>query len=622
MSDPSEQQAAGASGLPGTEAAVSTQDSPVISAWQRLRRDGATRRRLTVAAMVVIAGAVVAADLMDLKSRPQDTLPAVHYALPVLIAAYFLGPRAVAIAATAALTANLLVAWNHWAPFWITGIEIMELAVIGLLSVMLSSKIRQETALKSEAELGYLKLRAVVDGMIEGVVVLNQQGRVQSANVPAAIIHGRENPCEMEGRPFSDLAATLRMLTNDGQVIAPDQWPSARVLRGETLSNWDALLSPAEPAGTLVARYNGRLVHSKTGNGALGILTVQDITKERRDSEALRESEERFRLITLNSPDIIFHQDRDLRYTWLTNLAPPYTRDQMLGKTDTDLLPLPEAQVMTDIKRRVLNTGVGARAEMCLTNGGTTRCYDLAIEPWRDRKGQIVGLIGYGRDITEHRSTEAQLREQQRAAAILKERGRLARELHDSLGNVLGYVVTESQAALQLMSQGDTQTARDFLGRVVIAAKDAVLDIREFVTGVKAASTPAGLLTAVAEHLHRLEDSYGINTELTVQPGFDENTIRDGPRIQLLRIIQEALTNVRKHSGASRVKVSFSLQMGQAEVEVEDDGRGFDPTRATNGSPGFGLVVMRERAEELGGSLEASSSPGAGTKILVRIPVS
>ena len=92
--------------------------------------------------------------------------------------------------------------------------------------------------------------------------------------------------------------------------------------------------------------------------------------------------------------------------------------------------------------------------------------------------------------------------------------------------------------------------------------------------------------------------------------------------VQLLRILQEALTNVRKHANASCVRISFALEDGWALINVHDDGRGFDPDASSAGmEEHIGLRVMRERAEEVGGSLSLQSASGQGTELVVRVPV-
>jgi two-component system, NtrC family, sensor histidine kinase KinB len=126
--------------------------------------------------------------------------------------------------------------------------------------------------------------------------------------------------------------------------------------------------------------------------------------------EALRESEERLRLIVTLSPDFLFQQDLDLRFTWAANLPYPMTESEVLGCSDFELLPEDEAQRMTGLKHEVIETGVGKRVEFRMNVGGEERYYDEAIEPLLDAVRQIVGIACYARDITSRKRAEMDLR--------------------------------------------------------------------------------------------------------------------------------------------------------------------------------------------------------------------
>ena len=123
--------------------------------------------------------------------------------------------------------------------------------------------------------------------------------------------------------------------------------------------------------------------------------------------EALRASEERLRVALQASPAVVFNQDLELRYTWIHNPRQPFTRDQVLGKTDFDLLPSAEADQLVRIKSEVLASGTGTRAVVRITFEGEPRFYDLIVEPLRDRDGSVVGITCATWDITDQRQSEA-----------------------------------------------------------------------------------------------------------------------------------------------------------------------------------------------------------------------
>ncbi|MCC4771600.1 PAS domain S-box protein [Methanosarcina sp. DH2] len=128
-------------------------------------------------------------------------------------------------------------------------------------------------------------------------------------------------------------------------------------------------------------------------------------------NKALRESEARLQVIVANSPDIIFEQDRDLRYTWIYNPLYPLSASDVIGKTEADLLPPDQAQQLESIKHRVLYTGKHEHVLLQLSPGGEPRWFEAIYEPRYDAAGQITGVLSYTRDVTERKKIEKELQE-------------------------------------------------------------------------------------------------------------------------------------------------------------------------------------------------------------------
>jgi len=134
---------------------------------------------------------------------------------------------------------------------------------------------------------------------------------------------------------------------------------------------------------------------------------AHDVTERRRAEAALRQSEERFRVALKNSPVAVFNQDRELRYTWMHNPVLVWAEPGLLGKTDADLLQAEDARRLTEVKRRVLETGVGTRTVTDVTISGKTFYFDLTIEPLFDRTGVVAGITCACTNITElHEKTQ------------------------------------------------------------------------------------------------------------------------------------------------------------------------------------------------------------------------
>jgi len=205
--------------------------------------------------------------------------------------------------------------------------------------------------------------------------------------------------------------------------------------------------------------------------------------------------------------------------------------------------------------------------------------------------------------------------------AVLEERSRLSRELHDGLAQVLGYLHLQGRVLEQRLAAGEVTGAQAVAAEMRETAGRAYDDVREAILGLRSTLTPGvGLVPAVKEYLRRFGEQSGLTVNLMVS---EHARVAFAPtvEVQLLRIIQEALTNARKHSGARRVWVRFERDAHSDLIIVEDDGRGFDPAEATRGAGlHFGLQTMVERAQSVGGVLRIQSEPGAGTLVIVELP--
>ncbi|MBW4621406.1 MAG: PAS domain-containing protein [Cyanosarcina radialis HA8281-LM2] len=136
---------------------------------------------------------------------------------------------------------------------------------------------------------------------------------------------------------------------------------------------------------------------------------------------SLRQSEERLRMALENSPVTLFAQDRDLRYTWVYNPQQNFSLNETIGKRDADLLPPEDADLLTAIKRQVLETGIGTRQEVEIAIGGQQTYYDLLVEPWRARTGEVIGITCAAIDMTARQHSEMALQESEERLRVALE---------------------------------------------------------------------------------------------------------------------------------------------------------------------------------------------------------
>lgn len=215
---------------------------------------------------------------------------------------------------------------------------------------------------------------------------------------------------------------------------------------------------------------------------------------------------------------------------------------------------------------------------------------------------------------------DAHLHERLRDLAVAEERVRIAREMHDGLAQVLAYVNAKAQAVKAFLAKGDAAEAGVQLDQLAVAAREVLADVREGILALRTRTGPdRGLGEAVDEFARRWADQSGVEVEV----GFDSDLdLSPTVELQLLRIVQEALSNVRKHAGARHARVGLRRLDDRLAVEVEDDGAGFDPEASRPGAaPRFGLAIMRERAASIGGTIAIHSTPGRGSRVHIDVPL-
>ena len=247
-----------------------------------------------------------------------------------------------------------------------------------------------------------------------------------------------------------------------------------------------------------------------------------------------------------------------------------------------------------------------------------------AADARTDRRKRIIAELGEANAklaaaMRENAGLHAQLLTQAREAGVLDERQRLAGEIHDILAQGLTGIVTQLEAADQ--AAGRPEAWRRHLDQAKQLARDSLAEARRSVHALSPQPLAgAGLPQALADVVEGWSTMNGVPAEL-ITTGTPQRLL---PEIEatLLRTAQEALANVARHAGASRVALTLSYMEDLVTLDVRDDGAGFDPAvpRAGTEQGGFGLAAMRERVQRVAGSLEVESEPGGGTAISACVP--
>jgi ligand-binding sensor domain-containing protein/signal transduction histidine kinase len=405
------------------------------------------------------------------------------------------------------------------------------------------------------------------------------------------------------------------------------------------------------------------------GAGAFGgyRLRVRDV--EARNRELVKKVEQRtYELATLNTISEVVNRSLDL--TEILNAALDKTIEVMRmdgglayrleetdsGTSDGPLLRLLAHRGVSDEYINIVKvlplhaTLIGetvktGRPDVRLVNDHPNPQIRKAIEQARVRlainvpllvQGKLVGALTLAtwemREITQEELSllmaisqqvgmavvNAQLYEQAEQTAIIAERTRLARELHDSVTQLLYSVTLYAEAAAELLDSGETATAASHLRELRDTSQEALREMRLLIFELhRPALAQGGLAAALQARLDAVERRGGMHAELLVE---GEEMIGHPIQEELYNIAHEALNNVLKHAHANSVRIQLRFGDIETEMEISDDGVGFESTPVGTGG-GFGIPGMQERSQKIGGTLHINSSPGKGTTVVVRVPV-
>ena len=336
----------------------------------------------------------------------------------------------------------------------------------------------------------------------------------------------------------------------------------------------------------------------------------QDVTERKRAEE------ERARLAAIveSSDDVILSKTLEGIITSWNRGAERiygYSADEAVGQPVSMLVPPERPNEIPGILERIRRgEKIDHFETVRVTKDGRRLDISLTVSPLRNSAGDIVGASTIARDITDRVRTEERVREIRDT-----ERRRIARDLHDGVLQDLSYTAA-TMHLIMLDAEGtnlgeELQSAIDALRRSAQGLRDAVNDLRL----EEEQDRP---LLQLVESLVQRSQARARGCEITLEVGEDFPSVPLGETgTELSRIIQEAITNARRHSGAKRISVSLKMKGSDLLVEVSDDGRGFGP----NAPAGVGLSSMRERAAVIGGELEIQSEPGQGTRVRSRVPL-
>ena len=461
------------------------------------------------------------------------------------------------------------------------------------------------------------RFRGIFENAPFGIFQSTLENRIISVNPRLATMFGYQSPEHM----------AHEVTVGSSRFVYPEQRDSIlrRALAQENYVQGEVECRRRD-GSHFAGNFNARAVQAEGGTFIEGF--VEDITSRREAEQALQKSELQFRQMAETIEEVF----------WLTSavshsllyISPGYQR--IWGRPCAELYAdprlwmeaiLPEylPQVRRDLEELARGNAVQMEYRIRRPDGTlrwiSDRGYSLC-----DAAGSVTLVTGVASDITERKEAEESLANYAQRLIVLEEdlRKRIAMELHDDIGQTLtalGLNLAHIGNRLQQEAGNDLRStfedSRQLTKEISRSVRNLMVDLHP--TQLEEYGLPA----AIRSHAEQYALRTGMSVSVQTDPRFPRLTAKQ--EIALFRISQEALNNISKHAAATRVKVALHSRRGSLRLSISDDGAGFVP-RTTSPRPsgsGWGLTIMRERAELAGGVFRVDSVPGQGTTVTIEI---
>ena len=457
------------------------------------------------------------------------------------------------------------------------------------------------------------QLEIILRGVADGITAQDPSGELIYANEAAARIVGYPTSEALIKAPVREVMQRFTVADETGRPLSLEDLPGRKALQGESA---EALLRfrEVETGQERWSVISATPVFDEGGRVRLAVNIFRDITASRRAEEALRQSEELYRSVVEQAAENIFLVDAETLRIVEANDALArslgYSLEELRQMSLYDIVAHDRESIDTNVERIIEEGRRSLGERRYRRRDGTLADVEVNVSavPYRGRA--VMCVVAH--DVTERKESEKRL-----AEAREVERNRIARDLHDDILQDIVYALQEIQITQITAEDGGSaalEEAAEALRRSVEGLRGAIFELR-----LKEALDQSFVASMeILLDLNRRMARKRYEIELVEDGGFPRKLPEKTGR-ELMRIVQEALANARRHAQPRHVRVGLWVEGDLARVEVSDDGRGFDA-----GEPGVGMgqQSMRHRARDLGGELSVESAPGRGTRVLFEIPLS
>lgn len=379
---------------------------------------------------------------------------------------------------------------------------------------------------------------------------------------------------------------------------------------------------------------NGRWLHftaspirDNNGKVIAAIETLEDITERKSAEDALHESEKSFRALFEDAYDAIWVHDLEGNIQTANKAAAElsgYPKEELMGMNVKLFLTDESLNLSREVKDKLTqHQRLDAPYELRIIKKDGSEVTWMVTTNLITTDGEPKGFQNIARDVTQEKRMRENLRYylHQNTKAQEEERKRIARELHDDMAQVLGSLSRQLDNFIR-KKHGFAPTEVLFLKDLQAQLNRGVQGVHRLVQDLRPSLLDdLGLIPALRSLTKSLQESEGIVTDLGVFGG--ERRFLPEAELLLFRIVQEALSNIRRHAQASEAQVVIDFAEDRVKLTISDNGRGFELSGGVDDFPRsgkLGLTGMQERAQLLGGTLEVKSKPGKGTTLIVEVP--
>jgi len=505
---------------------------------------------------------------------------------------------------------------------------------------------------RADAERQAAQLGALLENLNEAVNIHDASGRLIMRNRKAQEITGIAE--QVEG---IDSPVPVAYLNLDGTPLPSDRLPCALALRDEKPDYSEYILVRADGSRRRLTFSTGT-VRDETGRIVLALGVYRDVTERREMEQSLRESEEQFRALAENSPDLIARFDREHRRVYVNAAVErelKIPREELLGRCyqDTPVIPPEQADFFDEQIRTVFETGVVNRVQYASKTRGGNLCFDWLIVPEFDASGRVVTVLSINHDVTElYRVTE----ELRRLSANLEsevEKRSIELQVSSAELDAFSYSISHNVRAPLRHIQGYAQAlvddygdrldeaGRDYanrLGESAVRLDGVIRDLVGYARICRAQLRPEYLTlgTALEEADARLRAKAWRRGPRPNLAGLDAEVLAD--REILVGVLTELLDNAGKFVAPGRestVRVWAERREGRVRLWVADNGAGIAPDHqdrvfrmferlspvGQGDGNGIGLAIVRKGVERLGGTLGVESVLGEGSRFWIELPL-